>query len=75
MSFSIKGARIFFFGILYAMISILFVYTDMLYEKKFALKLSGGIKRLSGSDFDANDEAWSHLRMISAEDTGGTLTS
>lgn len=57
------------------MIFILSVYSETPPEKKFELKLSGGISRLSGSDTEDNSKYWNRLTKISMEAAGGTSTS
>lgn len=41
-------------------------------EKKFGLKISGGISNLSGTDYDPSDWGWDFLRKVTMENQGGT---
>jgi len=66
--------KILIFYVSFFMIFILTVYPERL-PKKLDLKLFGGLTTLSGTDLDANDDGWTHLRKISAEATGGTFSS
>ena len=56
------------------MISVLSIYSSTPPEKKFELKLSGGISYLSGTDTEANSKGRDHLAKKSTEAAGGTFT-
>jgi len=57
------------------MIFILIGYSDTPQENKLMLKLSGGISRLTGTDYEAVTDGWDHLNKISTEAAGGISTS
>jgi opacity protein-like surface antigen len=75
LSLPSQNAKILSFTVLFFALSVLSIYSSTPPEKKFELKLSGGISHLSGADFDASDEGWTHQRKVSTEAAGGTLTS
>jgi hypothetical protein len=54
------------------MISNFVIHSEPSPEKKFSLKVSGGVSRLSGTDYDASDWGWDFLRKVSMENQGGT---
>jgi len=67
-----RGKKFISFCVLFFMFFVFLVYSEAPPEKKFELKLSGGISRLSGTDYDASDRGWDYLRKASMENQGGT---
>ncbi len=51
------------------------VHSSTTSEKKFELKISGGIGYLSGTDYEEVSDGWNHLNRISTEAAGGIFTS
>lgn len=75
MSLTIQGVKIFAVGILLFILSVSDIYSGMPSEKRFELKISGGINHLSGTDFNASEEGWRYIRRVSAEAAGDAFAS
>lgn len=50
-------------------------YIDAQQDNNIVLKLSGGLSRLTGTDYEAVTKGWNYLGRISAEAAGGILTT
>jgi hypothetical protein len=70
-----KGRKATLLSVLFFLTSFFYVYSESAPQKKFELKLSGGICRLSGTDYEAVSDGWNYLQNIAAEDAGATFSS
>lgn len=68
------GRKIIFFCVIFLMVFVFSVYSESPPERKFELKLSGGISHLSRTDSEDTADYWSHLSKISTEAAGGAFT-